>query len=90
MPLRLTRFGSAVVGGQPGEQVVDRTLQSGQWPVLAMEAVPKVAEHRFGPDGEREYLGQRQLGVEPDNLVAPGVKLADQCDIAGRRHGPTG
>jgi hypothetical protein len=37
----------ASVGGQPGEQAVDRTLQPGQRPVVAVQTVPKVAHHRF-------------------------------------------
>ena len=78
------------MGRQLRLQSLDRRAQADQWSLVTVQALAQVAEHRLGLDGEREDLRQRQLGVEPDDLIAPGVQCADQRYIAGRGHGPAG
>src|SRR5829696_5971250 len=63
----------SATGGQLGLQGYDRRAQPHEWSLITLQALAEVAEYRLGLDGEREDLSQRQLCVEPDDLVAPSV-----------------
>jgi hypothetical protein len=67
------RGAPSATGGQLGLQGYDRRAQPHEWSLITLQALAQVTEYRLGLDGERKDLSQRQLCVEPDDLVAPSV-----------------